>query len=657
DFEVEDPKDVRAMTLFIDYDDAYVAYINGTEVARSASAPPGTIFFDDTAFDSREAVSGGDLSHEGVESIDVSTALADLVPGRNVLAVVGINDTLDSRDFSLLCGLDVESRVEGEGLSGGCGSLVFAQGDSLRLRGFTDPVRTRSVRVEGEESTLEFVTEGNGPFGLRWERVTGLVPDSDQNLRVAAYTDEDDLIDDLDMRVRGLSRGFEVLRGEISSDAIWRPELGPYRLSGEVVVAEGATLEVRPGTKIFADGEASIRVRGRILAIGSDSEAIEWNSLSCDRAWGGILLEGIATQHVFRHNIFRGGAGVATADGFLRAESTQLLVEDSIFIEIASNAIDAIDSRVEIRGSAFRRVYEGGHFTDSIARIEDCEFVSLLGDRDALDFDGSNGQRSSVRSCVFEGITDDGIDAGNIALTVDSCIFRGISDKALSLEGRGLGDVIVERNLIYDCGTGLSIKNEAQVVGGHNTIALCDEGISVVAKESAVVGGRATLHSTIVWGNRSDIVVDAASRLAIDHTLSASGYPGVGNLAGDPRFRDLENRDFSLAPGSPCIDAGRDGEDIGAIPFDGPSPGTFLRGDANESGRVDISEAIAVLNFLFLGADGPACRDRLDADDNGNVNITDGIVVLNYLFGGGDPFPPPFPQPGFDPSEDALPCP
>ena len=56
-----------------------------------------------------------------------------------------------------------------------------------------------------------------------------------------------------------------------------------------------------------------------------------------------------------------------------------------------------------------------------------------------------------------------------------------------------------------------------------------------------------------------------------------------------------------------------------------PDPvGGFFRGDADNSGAVNITDGIFVLNFLFLGGPDPSCMDAADADDSGATNITDG---------------------------------
>ena len=83
----------------------------------------------------------------------------------------------------------------------------------------------------------------------------------------------------------------------------------------------------------------------------------------------------------------------------------------------------------------------------------------------------------------------------------------------------------------------------------------------------------------------------------------------------------------------------------------------FLRGDANQDGVVDLSDALATLELLFLEAGTSSCRDAIDANDDGNLDISDALVGLNYLFLGAVAPPPPGPlECGLDPTEDLLDC-
>jgi hypothetical protein len=80
----------------------------------------------------------------------------------------------------------------------------------------------------------------------------------------------------------------------------------------------------------------------------------------------------------------------------------------------------------------------------------------------------------------------------------------------------------------------------------------------------------------------------------------------------------------------------------------------FLRGDADSSREVDISDAIFILRFLFLGDRPPRCLDAADANDDGALDQSDAITILSALFLGAERVRPPYPSFGRDPTEDEL---
>lgn len=65
----------------------------------------------------------------------------------------------------------------------------------------------------------------------------------------------------------------------------------------------------------------------------------------------------------------------------------------------------------------------------------------------------------------------------------------------------------------------------------------------------------------------------------------------------------------------------------------GSPPGIPL-GEINGDGRRDITDPIFLLEHLFLGGDGPVCRDAADVNGDEMVDITDAILLLEILFVG-----------------------
>jgi hypothetical protein len=63
----------------------------------------------------------------------------------------------------------------------------------------------------------------------------------------------------------------------------------------------------------------------------------------------------------------------------------------------------------------------------------------------------------------------------------------------------------------------------------------------------------------------------------------------------------------------------------------------FLRGDADGDGKIDISDVIYLVNYLFIDGPEPVPLEAGDANGDGGVNISDVIYLVNYLFLDGPP--------------------
>ena len=76
----------------------------------------------------------------------------------------------------------------------------------------------------------------------------------------------------------------------------------------------------------------------------------------------------------------------------------------------------------------------------------------------------------------------------------------------------------------------------------------------------------------------------------------------------------------------------------------------FVRGDVNGDGVISLGDALYLLEHLFLGGPAPSISAAADVDDNGVLSLVDAFYILNFLFLEGPPPPPPYPDPGTDPT-------
>jgi agmatine/peptidylarginine deiminase len=62
----------------------------------------------------------------------------------------------------------------------------------------------------------------------------------------------------------------------------------------------------------------------------------------------------------------------------------------------------------------------------------------------------------------------------------------------------------------------------------------------------------------------------------------------------------------------------------------------YLCGDADASGSVNVSDAVRIINFVFMIAEPPDPIESGDCNCDGLCNISDAVAIVNYVFVGGN---------------------
>lgn len=94
-FTISDKSPFQEIILDIDYDDAFVCYLNGKEVARSSNITAANPVYNSTLTVDHEAV-----MYRGIAPDRYSLKLSDLIQGNNLLSVQVLNNGIGSSDFS-----------------------------------------------------------------------------------------------------------------------------------------------------------------------------------------------------------------------------------------------------------------------------------------------------------------------------------------------------------------------------------------------------------------------------------------------------------------------------------------------------------------------------------------------------------------------------
>ena len=82
----------------------------------------------------------------------------------------------------------------------------------------------------------------------------------------------------------------------------------------------------------------------------------------------------------------------------------------------------------------------------------------------------------------------------------------------------------------------------------------------------------------------------------------------------------------------------------------------FLRGDANDDGRVNLADAVWILSELFRAGPPTRCPRAADVDADGSLLLSDAVYLMRYRFLRGPVIPAPFPSCGRRSTGTSLDC-
>ncbi|MBN1853016.1 MAG: lamin tail domain-containing protein [Pirellulales bacterium] len=195
EFPVDDPSDFSALLLKMQYDDGFVAWLNGSRVAGS-NAP------DWTVYDSKATAQRANQEAVIAESFDITEHLDKLVAGTNVLAIQGLNVGADSADLLIRPELIATEIVDPEyvpwyylnpspSAANSVGLIGFvAIPEFSAERGFYDAAFSLAITTQTPGADIYYTTNGDEPMPSSGTFYTGSINIGETtSLRAAAFKD------------------------------------------------------------------------------------------------------------------------------------------------------------------------------------------------------------------------------------------------------------------------------------------------------------------------------------------------------------------------------------------------------------------------------------------------------------------------------------
>ncbi|MBN1807334.1 MAG: hypothetical protein JW837_18960 [Sedimentisphaerales bacterium] len=445
----------------------------------------------------------------------------------------------------------------------------------------------------------------------------------------------------------------------LTENTIWTSQTGPYHITGEFTVPAGIELTIMPGTNVFFEPDASMIIKGRLIAEGTECEPIRFTRVpDSNGTWDGIQFVNTMEDNRITYAVIEYGR---SNNGMVGLENSNLVLDHVTLDNTDLLRIRTIDSSLIVSNCVFadtfgpneppttdnrsEHIWGSGIPEDGCFIIEKNIFGTTGGHNDAIDFDGPSRPNPipQILNNTFTGGGDDALDLetdahieGNIFMHFHRDAYNTATGEANAISaGRGKEYVIV-RNIFFDMDHVAFIKQDAFVSFENNTVVDVNKAVIYFDRAGQVQSGRGVYvdggifyKAGVIFGEVIDTTEITVNRSLISE---AWHYLGTGNIDADPAFVD-PNNDFHLQAFSPAIGSGPCGLDMGAF----VPAGAAIYGEPEElTYHTDATLLVGgpgITHYIFRLNDGP-WSDQLPVETPIELkNLLDGQSYTVYIIG------------------------
>ena len=644
EFSVLSPSADEVVRFEIDYDDGFIAYLNGSEIARAHMAQ-GAAGYDTRAASAHEAGSP--------ETFVLGAANELLNEGVNVLAVQGHNSSASSSDFSLIPALRTASDIIR------AGDTWIVETDTVTLKGRDISRETVSVLADG--AIADFNT-----FDRTWSIEISLAPGLN-GITIEQLNTNANVVKTRTVEIMYIPAA-NYFSGELIENTTWS---GACVVEDTVTVPADTVLKIEPGTTVLMKDATEILVYGQLLAEGAEDKPIHFTRYAEGMSWKKIMFVEAADSRLSNciieyadsegeHQDYY-GTGPRTYHEAVVALACHLDIENCIFRNLPDESGgadgDAIaiisddqdhpgEATANIKGCEFLSIGQGVHTRFSYVLVEDCYFTGKRGDNDDVDLWGESTPAPLIRNNLFlYPEHDDMINPTRCSAIIVGNVIAGCDDHGIVLRDKCFP--VLMNNLIVDCrNAGVAVENSCDALLVNNTIVDCGRGLRLFdlgrwgpPYNLNPGGGTATVINCIIWDCPQPVTLadssntqieDRGSHITVKYSDIEGGESGIsvsgsrstvtwgpGNINTDPQFAGGGNYHLKSRAGrwdasgrrwvtdnvtSPCIDTGDPDSPVAFEPY--PNGGVVNMG--TYGGTTEASKSPSGIHAKYGGGTGTA---------------------------------------------------
>lgn len=370
-----------------------------------------------------------------------------------------------------------------------------------------------------------------------------------------------------------------VMPGTINGNVVWNSQGSPYELSGDLTVAQGASLIISKGSEVRVSSldkwdadsttdKVGIKVYGTLMIQGTKSEPVSITSAENVPQlgdWEGIIFgesADLVTSSIKGLNIQFATIGIKGKEGLP-------LISESSFRNCSESAIYTLKASkdISITNCEMLSCFTGINIGNSTAKVKisDSLFKSCSYAIKAINNSINEISNNKIKENIITAIEVGGIDRA-------SSVYRntiGWGTGGLGILCKGFDEV--RRNTVQ-ADLCIQVKDTATAYIRSNLL-LTDKNrnaTGLVFVSSLTSSPKLFIQSNGVWNQTTAAMKYANSNglaLAVSGDLAFAGTSGPALQGGDPFTGALTDSNFSYTPnaGSALKNAGYDSnEDVGA---------------------------------------------------------------------------------------------
>ncbi len=398
----------------------------------------------------------------------------------------------------------------------------------------------------------------------------------------------------------------------ISNSTTWS---GTNWLSGTVVITNGATVTIAPGTQMLMNTNAVLVVYGQLLADGTSNAPIRFTRATTAARWSRMMFIE-ADDSLFRNCLIEYAnsagdhqdyyptnctTGLGTSPRAYHeaivALASHLDVESCTFTNLLNSAgskegdafaIISDDyqfpgtASANIRSCRFDGIGQAVHTRYSYVLVQNCYFANKLGDNDDIDLYGESTPPPIILNNTFLFGHEDKINPTRCSAIIMNNFITGGDDHGVVL--RDMCYPIVINNYFSNFNAAaISVQNQCDALIANNTIINSGRGVRMFDHTTRhgppyclnPGNGKSTVVNCIIWNTPSGTFTleessftphpylavincdvqggsNSIVRSGVNSGVDATVIWGQGNINADPQLTN----GYRLRASSPCIDAG-----------------------------------------------------------------------------------------------------